>query len=75
MARIASSVAHFKRDPGTLLPDSLILDACGDAGHAWRDRLLGPVILLRLMVWQMLLGNVSCRRLKRVAGFTAGGRA
>ncbi|HEX9564620.1 MAG TPA: IS4 family transposase [Gemmatimonadaceae bacterium] len=67
MASIASIVERFKQEPELYLTDRHILDACAAAGHAWRDRVLGPVLTVRLMVVQMLFGNVSCRRLRRLA--------
>lgn len=68
MASIPSIVARFKAEPHAFLTDRLILDAAAAAGHTWRERVLGPVITVRLLVLQMLHGNVSCRRLLRIAG-------
>lgn len=65
MASIASIVDDFKRSPQRYLPDDLIRDALMAAGYAWRDRLLGPVLTVQLMVLQVLLGNVSGRSLLR----------
>jgi len=70
MASIASTVADFKRHPQRYLPDDLICDALMAAGHVWRDRLLGPVLTVQLMVLQVLLGNVSGRSLLRRANLS-----
>lgn len=70
MASIASTVADFKREPQRYLPDELIRDAIESAGHVWRDRLLGPVVTVRLMILQVLLGNVSGRSLLRRANLS-----
>jgi len=67
MASIASTVRNFKRDPEHVLPDDLIHDAVEAAGHAFRDRLLGPVLTVRLMILQVLFGNVSGRSVLRLA--------
>jgi len=66
MAGIASIVQRFKDEPHTFLTDAHIRDACAAAGYAWRQRHLGPAVTLRLMVLQVLMGNVACRRLKRI---------
>jgi len=42
MARIASAVRDFKRDPDHYLPDDLVRDAVDTAGHTPRDR-VGPL--------------------------------
>jgi hypothetical protein len=67
MASIASTVRDFKREPDSFLPDGLIHDAVDVAGHRFRDRLLGPVLTVRLMILQVLLGNVSGRSVLRRA--------
>jgi hypothetical protein len=71
MASIASAVRDFKRDPEHFLPDDLVHDAVDAAGHRFRDRLLGPVVTVRLMILQVLMGNVSGRSLLRIAGVGA----
>jgi hypothetical protein len=68
MASIASLVARFKDEPLSLIDDATVRDACDHAGHRWRDRVLGPVVTVRLLILQMLHGNVSCRRLTRITG-------
>ena len=67
MASIPAIVDRFKADPQSFLDDSIIQQACADAGHTWRRRVLGPVVTVRLLIVQMLFGNVSCRRLTRIA--------
>jgi len=66
MASIASIVARFKDEPHLFLTDPRVHDACVAAGYTWRQRHLGPALTLRLMVLQVLMGNVACRRLKRL---------
>jgi len=43
-------------------------DACATAGHAWRERVLGPMETVGLLLLQVLHGNVSCRALCRISG-------
>jgi hypothetical protein len=68
MASIAQAVARFKDNPELHLDHHLVHEACAAAGYAWRDRVLGPVVTLRLMLVQVLHGNVSCRALGRLSG-------
>ncbi len=67
MASIAFLVSRFKHDPLSLIDDAVIREACGHANHTWRDRVRGPAVTVRLMILQALHGNVSCRRLTRIA--------
>ena len=67
MASIASHLENFKRDPQQYLPDSMIAAALAATDYLWRDRVLGPVVTVRLMVLQVLCGNVSGRGLLRRA--------
>lgn len=71
MASIASTVRHFKREPESFLPDNVIRDAVDASQHTFRDRLLGPVVTVRLMILQVLLGNVSGRSLLRISNVCA----
>jgi hypothetical protein len=66
MASIAAIARDFKNHPQDFLPETLIRDAA--AGHAWRQRVLGPVLTVHLMVLQVLHANVSGRGLLRIAG-------
>lgn len=68
MASIACAVARFKENPELHLDHRLVHEACAAAGYAWRERLLGPVVTLRLLILQVLHGNVSCRALGRLSG-------
>lgn len=71
MASIASIVERFKHEPDSLLTDQHVHEACDAAGHTWRRRTFGPAVTVRLMVVQMLFGNISCRRLGRVVQWLA----
>ena len=52
---------------GVLAPDA-IREACRDAGHHWRERVLDPVTTVHLFVLQILHGNTACAHLPRLAG-------
>lgn len=66
MASITSIARDFKNHPQDFIPDTLIREAA--AGHVWRQRVLGPVLTVHLMVLQVLHANVSGRGLLRRAG-------
>ncbi|MHC4430101.1 MAG: transposase [Planctomycetota bacterium] len=66
---IAQSVQEIKRDLRAIIAPSLILTRCRAAGHAWRDRTLGPVETLYLFVAQILHGNTSCAHVRHFGDF------
>lgn len=70
MASIARAVARFKDHPQDHLDPRLVHEACVAAGYVWRERVLGPVVMVRLMLLQVLHGNVSCQAVGRLAGLT-----
>ena len=43
MVSIAPALLRIKQELGVFLPDEMILAACREAGHKWRERQLGPV--------------------------------
>jgi hypothetical protein len=61
---IARSVQQIKGDLRSVVAPNLILRLCQAAGHAWRDRTLGPVETLSLFVAQILHGNTSCAHVR-----------
>jgi hypothetical protein len=67
MASISRALGRIKDDLRPFLPDELIVGACAAAGHAWRERVLGPVQTLHLFVLQVLHFNTSIAGLRRVA--------
>jgi hypothetical protein len=70
MARISHALARLKREPLADLPTGLPLDQwlaeCGVPG--WRDRLLTPLVTLRLFLTQVLHGNCPITALRQLAG-------
>ena len=67
MASISRALGRIKEDLRPFLPDELIAGACAAAGHAWRERVRGPVQTLHLFVLQVLHSNTSIAGLRRVA--------
>ncbi|MHC4405978.1 MAG: IS4 family transposase [Planctomycetota bacterium] len=66
---IARSVRKIKEDLGSIVAADRIVRLCRAAGHAWRDRTLGPVETLYLFVAQILHGNTSCAHVRHFGDF------
>ncbi len=70
MARISHVLARLQREPLADLPTAAPLDQwlaeCGV--HDWRDRLLTPLVTLRLFLTQVLHGNCAITALRQLAG-------
>ena len=55
MARsITAAVEQIKSELSTHLTPDDVLGACDEAGHAWRDRVLAPVVTLHALLLQIL---------------------
>src|SRR5690242_8577961 len=65
---IPRAVARIKGRLAESVPEALIRRACRDAGHAWRDRSLGPVTTALLLLRQVLHGNPAVGALRRPCG-------
>jgi hypothetical protein len=66
---IARSVQQIKGDLRSIVAPKLILRLCRAAGHAWRDRTLGPVETIHLFAAQILHGNTSCAHVRQLGNF------
>ena len=66
---ITRSVQQIKGDLGSIIAPELILRLCQAAGHAWRDRTLGPVETIYLFIALILHGNTSCAHVRQFANF------
>lgn len=70
MAVVATQVlARLRREP--LLDCALarcVEQLCRDHVHRWRDRLLTPVVTVRLMLLQVLCGNTAITHLRQLSG-------
>ena len=54
---ITRSVHQIKGDLRSIVAPTQIVRLCQAAGHAWRDRALGPVETIHLFIAQVLHGN------------------
>jgi hypothetical protein len=66
---IARSVQQIKADLQAIVDPGLIMKLCQAAGHAWRDRTLGPVQTIYLFIAQILHGNTSCAHVRQLGNF------
>ncbi len=66
---IARSVQEIKGDLRSIIAPSQITRLCQAAGHAWRDRTLGPVETIYLFITQILHGNTSCAHVRQFGNF------
>jgi hypothetical protein len=67
-ASIARALARIKDDLRAFVPDESVERAARDAGHRWRERLLGPVETVHLFVLQVIHCNTAIRHLRHLAG-------
>jgi hypothetical protein len=65
---IARALARIKDDVRAFVSDESIERAARDAGHRWRERLLGPVETVHLFVLQVIHCNTAIRHLRHLAG-------
>jgi hypothetical protein len=69
MAVISHVLARLRREPFADLPIGPQLDqVCRDCAHVWRERLLSPLVTLRLFALQVLHGNTSIAHLRQLSG-------
>jgi hypothetical protein len=67
MASVSCTLARIKEDLQPFLPEESILGACREAGHRWRERLLGPVQTVHLFILQVLCFNTAMTHLRHLA--------
>jgi hypothetical protein len=69
MAAIISALMRVRRTQGgDLLPDSAILQELRIAGVRWRERMLTPLVVVRLFLIQILFGNTAITQLRQLCG-------
>ena len=54
MASITAAVDRVKGELPERISEALVSQACKSAGHRWRERMLTPVVVIRLFVLQVL---------------------
>ena len=67
MASVTRALSRIKEDLGPFLPDEAIESACREAGHDWRERVLGPAATVHLLVLQVLHLNTAITALRHLA--------
>jgi len=69
MADTMSALARVRRTQASdLLPDTAIVQSLGSMSAHRRERLLGPVVMVRLFLMQILFGNTSITHLRQLSG-------
>src|SRR5512140_155842 len=69
MATVSRALQRIKQDLEPFVSDADILDACQQAGHHWRTRLLDPVVTVHLFVLQILWFNTALTHLRHLAKY------
>jgi hypothetical protein len=65
---VTDALRQIGGDLAGVLAPAAIREACRDAGHHWRERVLDPVTTVHLFVLQILHGNTARTHLPRLAG-------
>jgi hypothetical protein len=70
MAEFHHALARVRHQPfPTDLPFAeAVNQLCRDCGHLWRDRVLTPLVTLRLFILQILHGNTAITHLRQLSG-------
>ena len=73
MASVRSALEIIKSDPTEFLTSDLIVRSCQQAGHKYRNRVLGPVQTIQAMLKQTVHDNASIGEVVRLyqGAFTA----
>ena len=61
---VQAALLHIQRQLAQVLDPRQILDACREAGHRFRRRVLDPVATIHLFLLQILKGNGAIARLR-----------
>jgi hypothetical protein len=66
---ISSALARLRRNGLTDLPSDLCFEQlCAAHGHRWRQRLLDPLLALKLFLLQIIHGNTAMNHLRQLSG-------
>ena len=68
MAHVCSALLSVRRSHSHLLPDRVIVQLLATLGIRFRDRVLPPLVMVRLFVVQILFGNTSMTHLRQLSG-------
>jgi hypothetical protein len=69
MATLARAAHLVKSNVSQFLPDHVVRDAATAVGHRFRDRKLGPVRTVLLLVLQVLSANASLAHARALGGY------
>jgi len=67
MYNVTEIVRQFKSKWTSQLEEDAILAACQRHDYTWRERVLGPVLTVRLFLLQILCGNTACAHVPHLA--------
>lgn len=68
--RIVTILGRLRQDLAACLTPEAITAAARQAGHSWRDRLLGPVATVHLFLMQVLNGNTATSHVVQFGGWS-----
>ncbi len=68
--RIIPVLDRLRQDIASGLSTETIEDACRQANHSWRKRILDPVTTIYLFLLQVLHGNTACRHVVHFGGWS-----
>jgi len=69
MATVARATHRVKSNVTRFLPERVIREAADAVGHEYRDRKLGPVRTVLLLVLQLLSANASLAHARALGGY------
>jgi hypothetical protein len=67
MASVSSCLSRIKQDLEPYLPQAMILHACAQIGHRWRQRQFDPLATIHLFILQVLHLNTAITHLRHLA--------
>ncbi len=70
MASITAAAGRIRSQGASFITAPLVRSACEAAGHRWRQRVLGPIETMQLLVLQVMAGSVACRAVTMLEGRT-----
>jgi hypothetical protein len=72
---IAAVLGQIKRDWQQQFSDEVVLGLCREAELKWRERVLTPLVTVRLFLLQILRGNLPCNQMPHAAQMSFTGQA
>lgn len=68
LSSISAMLARIKNSWANEFTDDVLEEVFRSVNHTWRDRLLPPMLTVRLFLLQILHGNVACPALPHLSG-------